>query len=182
MLNEWLIILQNAGGTIYTAVVSASPWTLLFVGLSLPFIALAILTLYRNVLRNIVAVYGTIIYRIKNAVAGWKTQLVVRLRHWLPHRKSRDVDTTIPQVDFDDLDIAVLKVVAALKPGFATNAPELAQRFRMRPAQVQRSLDKLSSNKMLDPVIGSNEGFDNYRLTQLGNAFMATWARQAQRA
>ncbi|MGB5627102.1 MAG: hypothetical protein WBM61_15310 [Woeseiaceae bacterium] len=178
MNNEWLTTLQNTGGAIYSTVVSASPWTLLFIGLSLPFVALIILTLYRSVLRNILAVYSIIIYRSRNAVAGWKTQLVVKFRHWLPHRQSCDIETPPPQVDFDDLDIAVLKVVATLKPGFAISAPELAEQFRIRPAQVQRSLEKLRSNKMLDPVIGSNEGFDNYRLTQLGNAFMSTWARR----
>lgn len=181
MNNEWLTALQKAGGEIYTTVGSASPWTLLFVGLSLPFVALIILTLYRNVLRIIVAAYGTVVFRIRNAIAGWKTQLVIKFRHWLPHRRSRGIDTT-PQVDFDDLDITILKVVAALKPGFVTNAPELSARFRIRPALVQRSLDKLRSNKMLDPVIGSNEGFDNYRLTQLGNAFMSTWARRGSHA
>ena len=179
MNNEWLTTLQDTGGAVYSTVVSASPWTLLFIGLSLPFVALIILTLYRNVLRNILAVYGIITFRSRNAIAGWKTQLVVKFRHWLPHRKSYDIETPPPQVDFDDLDIAVLKVVAALKPGFAINAPELAEQFRIRPAQVQRSLETLRSNKMLDSVIGDNEGFDNYRLTQLGNAFMSTWARRA---
>jgi hypothetical protein len=181
MFNEWLTKLQDAGSTIYSTVVSASPWTLLFIGLSLPFIALIILTLYRNLARNVVAIYGTIYFRFKNALAGWKTQLVVKLRHWLPHRPSRDIDAT-PQVEFDDFDIAVLKAVASLKPGFVTNAPELAERFRTRPARVQRCLDKLRNNRMLDSVIGSNEGFDNYRLTQLGDAFMASWARRTSRA
>jgi len=180
VINEWLTSLQNAGDAIQSTVVSTSPWTLLFIGLSLPFVALIILTLYRNVLRIVVAAYGTVVFRIKNAIAGWKTQLVVKFRHWLPYRRSRDIDTT-PQVEFDDLDIAILKVVASVKPGFVTNTPELAARFRIRPAQIQRSLDKLRSNKMLDPVIGSNEGFDNYRLTQLGDAFMSTWAQRGSR-
>jgi len=180
MTSEWLTTLQNAGSAIYSTVVSASPWTLLFVGLSLPFVALIILSLYRNLARIVVAAYGTIVFRIRNAIAGWKTQFVVKFRHWLPRRQLRKVDAT-PQVEFDDFDIAVLKAVASLKPGFAINAPELAERFRTRPARVQRCLDKLRSNKMLDPVIGSNEGFDNYRLTQLGDAFMSSWARRTSR-
>lgn len=181
MLDEWLTYLQDSGGAIYSVVAAASPWTLLFIGLSLPFVALIILSLYRNLVRIVTATFGTLFFRFRNAVAGWKTQLVVRLRHWLPHRQSQDADAP-PQVDFDDFDIAVLKAVASLKPGFATNAPELAERFRARPARVQRCLDKLRSNKMLDPVIGSNEGFDNYRLTQLGNAYMSSWARRTSSA
>ena len=181
MFNEWLTTLQDAGSAIFSTVASASPWTLLFIGLSLPFIALIILSLYRNLARIVIAIYGTIFFRVKNVIAGWKTQLVVKFRHWLPQRKSHDIDAP-PQVDFDDFDIAILKAVASLKPGFAINAPELAERFRARPARVQRCLDKLRNNKMLDQVIGSNEGFDNYRLSQLGNAFMSSWARRTSSA
>ena len=181
MNTEWLTSLRNAADTVYVTATSASPWTLLFVGLCLPFIAWIVLNLYRNVTRNVSAIYRTVLYRASEAVAGWKTWFVVKYRHLLPHRRKRG-EVATPQVEFDDLDIAVLKIAATLGPGFAVNAPELADRFSMRPAQVQRSLDKLSNNKMLDYVIGSNEGFDNYRLTQLGNAFMATWAKRARSA
>lgn len=181
MIDEWLTNLQDAGGAIHSTVVSASPWTLLFVGLSLPFVALIILSLYRNLARIVVAYYGTIVFRIRNAIAGWKTQLVVKFRHWLPQRQSHDTSSP-PQIEFDDFDIAILKAVASVKPGFAVNAPELAERFRARPVRVQRCLEKLRSNNMLEPVIGSNEGFDNYRLSQLGDAFMSSWARRSSRA
>lgn len=181
MIDEWLTTLRDAGGAIHSTVASASPWTLLFVALSLPFIALIILSVYRNLARIVVAFYGTIFFRIRNAIAGWKTRLVIRVRRWLPHRQSHDVGSP-PQVEFDDFDIAVLKAVASVKPGFAINAAELAERFRTRPVRVQRCLDKLRSNNMLEPVIGSNEGFANYRLSQLGDAFMASWARRSSRA
>ena len=181
MNTEWLTSLRDAAGAIYVTAASASPWTVLFVGLCLPFIAWIVLHLYRNIARNVGAIYRTVLYRASEAIAGWKTWFVVKYRHLLPHRRKHG-DMAAPQVEFDDLDIAVLKVAATLGPGFAVNAPELADRFSMRPAQIQRSLDKLNNNKMLDYVIGSNEGFDNYRLTQLGNAFMATWAKRTSRA
>lgn len=181
MKTEWLTYLREVGSTIYLAAAAASPWTLLFVGLSLPFLAFFILHTYRNLIRNVGAIGRTLLYRLSESIAGWKTWFVVRYRHLLPRRRARDADG-VPQIEFDDLDIAVMKIAATLGPGFAINAPELADRFRMRPAQVQRSLEKLSDNKMLDHVIGSEDGFDNYRLTQLGNAFMSTWARQASRA
>lgn len=181
MNTEWLTSLRDAGSTTYVAIASASPWTLLFVGLSLPFVAWIILRVYRNIVRNVGALCRTALYRISEAVAGWKTWFVVKYRHLLPHRRKHG-EVLAPQVDFDDLDIAVLKIAATLGPGFAINAPELADKFSLRPAQVQRSLDKLRSNKMLDSVIGTSEGFENYCLTQLGNAFMATWAKRATRA
>ena len=92
----------------------------------------------------------------------------------MPRRKTPESEATLG-VEFDDLDIAVLRTAAAMGPGFAINAAELAERFRLRPAQVQRSLNKLSSNKMLDFVIGSGDDFDNYRLTPMGTAYMSTW-------
>lgn len=184
MIKEWLTTLQDAGSQFYSTVVSTSPWTLLFIGLSLPFVALIILSLYHNLMRNLLAFCGTAVFRIGATIANWKTRFVIKFRHWLPQRRSRDVDsaTQVDFDDFDDLDIAVLEAVAALEPGFVANAAELAERFRTRPARVQRCLDKLRSNKMIDPVIGSNEGFGNYRLSQLGDAFMSSWARRPSRA
>ena len=61
------------------------------------------------------------------------------------------------------------------------SAPELAEQFSLRPAQIQRSLDKLCSNAMITTVIGSTDGFDNYRLTDSGNAFVGMWARRQPR-
>lgn len=182
MINDWLTALRDAAGDVFTTVSSASPWTLLFIGLALPFVALIVLSLYHNLMRIVVATYGTIVFRIGATVSGWKTQLVIRFRHWLPRRHTNDIDSTtqVDFDDFDDLDIAVLEIVAALEPGFVANAPELAERFRTRPARIQRCLDKLRSNKMLDPVIGSSEGFGNYRLSRLGDAFMASWARRTK--
>lgn len=81
---------------------------------------------------------------------------------------------TASSVDFDDLDLAVLRSAAACGPGFTTSAPELAEQLKYRPAQIQRSLNKLSRNKLLDGVIGSTEGFENYRLSQSGSHYVAT--------
>jgi DNA-binding PadR family transcriptional regulator len=50
----------------------------------------------------------------------------------------------------------------------------------MRPAQVQRSLDKLRKYELVDSVIGSTDGFDNYRLTESGAFFLADWQRRGK--
>jgi DNA-binding MarR family transcriptional regulator len=71
-----------------------------------------------------------------------------------------------------------LKSAVVKGPGFALSAPDFAERFSLRPAQVQRSLDKLYTNSMINTVIGSTDGFDNYRLTDSGTAFVAMWERQ----
>lgn len=175
---EWLTTLRDLGASLYDTVAAAPPLLLYFVALSLPILGWFILHLYRDVARNVEAIFRIVAYWISHTLASWKTHIVCRFRELIPKRRSSRLDVT-PQVEFDDLDLAVLKTAASLGPGFAINAAELAERFRLRPAQVQRSLNKLSSNKMLDFVIGSGEGFDNYRLTQLGTAFMSTWHRQA---
>ena len=167
--------------TMYDTVVAAPPVLLFFATLSLPILGWFILHFYRNVARNVEAIFRILTYRITQELGNWKTYIICKFRELLPHRSSSQTDAT-PQVDFDDLDLAVLRTAANLGPGLAINAAELAERFRLRPAQVQRSLNKLNNNKMLDFVIGSNQGFDNYRLTKLGTAFMSTWQKQAGQA
>lgn len=80
---------------------------------------------------------------------------------------------TAERIDFNDLDVAILRTAIAQPPGIAVSAPELADHFRLRPSQVQRSLDRLTAYRMLESVIGSTDGFDNYRLTPSGTAFIS---------
>ena len=84
----------------------------------------------------------------------------------------------VPEIDFDDLDLAVLRSAAARGPGLATSAPEIAEKFKLRPSQVQRSIDKLRQSRMLDTVIGTTDGYGNFRLSPSGAAFVAMWQRQ----
>jgi hypothetical protein len=43
---------------------------------------------------------------------------------------------------------------------------------------VQRSVDKLRRNKMLDTVIGTTDGYGNFRLSSSGATFISMWQRQ----
>lgn len=74
-------------------------------------------------------------------------------------------------VDFSAVDVAVLTATATLKPGFAVSAPELAERLRRRPGEIQQSLEKLYRIKLLDVTLGSTDGFDNYVISTSGAAF-----------
>ena len=67
-------------------------------------------------------------------------------------------------------------------PGYTMSAPELAEKFSCRPGRIQRSLDKLFQTRMLDSVIGSTDGFDNYRLTDSGAEFISMLQRQTANA
>lgn len=153
-------------------ILSLVSWFLLAMAVS------RILKLWQNAARIMSAKGRSVAFRISLAAHNIKTSVVLIFRRLLPKRPSSTANAT-PMVEFDDMDLAVLRSALAQGPGFAVSAPELADRFSLRPAQVQLSLDKLRKNRMLDYVIGSTDGFDNYRLTDSGAAFVAMWRRQA---
>lgn len=181
MITEALTTLLTFAAAVHEAVIATRPSVLVAVVLLLVITAAVVLLAYRNSVRILNAIFGTVTYRVSQMLGSLKTSVVCKFRQIIP-RRSVVGGGAIPEVEFDDLDLAVLSTASSLGPGFTISAPELAGRFSLRPAQVQRSLSKLCANKMLEYVIGSTEGFDNYRLTQLGTAFMSTWQRQASRA
>jgi DNA-binding MarR family transcriptional regulator len=83
-----------------------------------------------------------------------------------------------PHVVFEDRDVTVLDAIIARGPGFTLSAPELTEQLELRPSQVQRSMEKLHDSSLLQSVIGSTDGYDNYRVTPIGEAFMQSWLRQ----
>ncbi len=151
--------------------------------MSLFFWVVVLLTLWRvaklcgDVVRNIGAAFLTIRHQVGHLLGSWKTRFVIRFRERFPQRRQSGIEA-VPEIDFDDLDLAVLRSAATGGPAFAVSAPELAEKFRMRPAQVQKSLEKLRRNRMIDTVIGSTDGFQNYRLTPSGQTFVSIWQRQ----
>ena len=162
----------NDQSDILPVVVSLLIWFLLAV------VVTKIVRLWQNIVRIVNAIIRTISFRISLATRNLKTGLMCRLRRLIPRRSIRA--DAVPEVEFDDLDLAVLRSAAERGPGFATSAPELADQLMLRPRKIQRSLDKLRNNKMLDYAIGSTGGFDNYRLSQTGAAIMAMWQRKGR--
>jgi hypothetical protein len=134
-----------------------------------------------NLARIVTAAAHTAAFRIILEVGNAKTRMICRLRQRLPWGETAK-DAEAPTVEFDKLDLAILKAAVVKGPGFALSAPELAEQFSLRPAQIQRSLDKLCGNAMIRTVLGSTEGFENYCLTDSGNTFVGMWAQQKPRA
>ena len=133
----------------------------------------------RNVHRISDALVRTAWYRAVQGTGNVKTRIICNLRQLFPHRRSGDPEST-PELEFDDFDFTVLQAAADRGPGFTTSAPELASKFGLRPSQFQESLRKLQNSKMIATVIGSTDGFDNYRLTDYGAAYIRMWdQRQA---
>jgi hypothetical protein len=133
----------------------------------------------RNTVRISDALVRTAWYRAVQGTGNVKTRIVCKLRQLFPHRRSADIQST-PELEFDDFDFTVLQAAADCGPGFTTSAPELASQYGLRPSQFQESLVKLQDRKMITSVIGSTDGFDNYRLTDYGAAYIRMWdQRQA---
>jgi DNA-binding MarR family transcriptional regulator len=161
----------DGDGLMLPAVLSLLIWLLLVV------VVWKFIGLLQNVARIVNATTRTIYFRTSYGIRSIKTKLVCMWLKLFPRRGSSTADT-ITEVQFDDLDLAVLRTSAALAPGFALSAPELAGQLTMRPAQVQRSLDKLRKYELVDYGTGSTDGIDNYRLTQSGAFFLAAWQRR----
>jgi hypothetical protein len=155
-------------------VLSLLSWLALFVLLSIVWRILRNWTRYAN------AMIRTAWFRLTLVTRACKTRLLLLLRWFLPRRRT-PVRVEPTTVEFDELDLAVLDSVSEQGPGFALSAPELAERLSLLPSKIQQSLDKLSRNKMLDSVIGSTDGFDNYRLTEAGASYVSMWQRQESR-
>lgn len=77
------------------------------------------------------------------------------------------------EVELDMLDLAVLDHGATLAPGFAITVTDLAEQLKLRPSSVEKSLNKLHQHKLVDPLLGSTDGFGNYCLTDSGAWFVA---------
>jgi DNA-binding MarR family transcriptional regulator len=174
-LAAWLRIDDGQAAVLTTFLISLIYWFLVIV------LIVYIVRLGRSITRNTSALVLTALNYLSHLLAGVRTTLILKFRAWFPHRRRAD-DYSGPMIEFDDLDMAVLRSVAAKGPGFALAAPDIAGRFRLRPSQVQRSFDKLSQNKMLVSVIGNTDGYENYRLTDYGQAYIAMWLRQTSRA
>jgi DNA-binding MarR family transcriptional regulator len=173
----WLNIDDGQAPLLMTFLLSLAYWFLVIV------LLVYIVRLCRSITRYVDSLLRTGLYHVSHLLAGIKTTTVLRLRGLFSRRRRRRADDDAPpMIEFDRLDMAVLRSVSAKGPGFALAAPDLADRFKLRPSQVQRSLDKLSNSKMLVSVIGNTDGYENYRITDYGHAYIAMLMRQSSRA
>ena len=165
------IMTTGNGGAITLLILTLLAWTLIVVA------GLLLSRLCRKIAWQISALIRVFFYRVKMFVGDMKTRLIWKYREYFPHKTTQT--ESVSQAQFDDLDIAVLASVSRRGPGMATSAPELAEKYKLRPAQIQDRLDKLAQNHMLCSVIGSTDGHENYRLTDSGLALIAMCERQA---
>lgn len=111
-----------------------------------------------------------VLHQLGLAFHAGRTSLVLRVLRTRRGRP-RPASLALQSVDFSAVDIAILTETSRLRPGFTTSAPELAERLRRRPAEIEQSLEKLCRNKLLDATFGSTDGFENYVISSSGAAF-----------
>jgi hypothetical protein len=165
------ILTFGNGKTIVTFVLAMVGWSIIVV------IGLLISRMCRRFLQQIGAIFRILMWNAKMYLGSLKTKLLWKYREYFPHKAKEG--QTVSQEQFDDLDIAVLASVSRSGPG-SSSVSELAQKYKLQPAQVQDRLGKLAQNHMLRIVKGSRWGSKKYRLTDSGLALIAMCERQAQ--
>ena len=107
-------------------------------------------------------------------ILSFKTFLVCKLQK-LNRRRLLSRPISIPDVELDDFDMAVLNFGMTRSPRLALTEAEQSSELTRRPVQVQRSLDKLRKYGLVDDTIGTTDGFDNYCLTRSGAYLLTMW-------
>ena len=193
MITNWLSNLHDLGKVIYDLFLLPGTFVLSQLGAHAPGLALKLgigdegigVILPAIVSLLVWSFLGILVWKTVRAVSSrifygtrrLKTFLVCKLQK-LNRRRLLSRPVSIPDVEFDELDIAVLNTGSTLPPGLALTAAELSGQLTKRPAQVQRSLDKLRKYGLVDDTIGTTDGFDNYRLTRSGAYLLSMWQRK----
>ena len=193
MITNWLANLHDLGKVIYDLFLLPGTFVLSQLGTHAPELALKLGIGVEGIGVMLPAIVSLLVWSLLGILV-WKTVRAIispifygtrRLKTFLVckfqkfnRRRLLSCPVSIPEVEFDDLDIAVLNSGMTLSPGLAQTAAELSGQLTKRPAQVQQSLDKLRKYGLVDDTIGTTDGFDNYRLTRSGAYLLAMWQRK----
>lgn len=207
MTTDWLTTLSAAGSTVYDVFLLPGDFLLLQFGSWAPEIALLLgvdvnshavplsaalsvliwllvigalwkfLRFLQNLSRSLTAACGRMVFRVSLRMHRFKAELLCLLGKMLGRQHSDGIALDSEAV-IDDSDLAVLQNTAAAGGSFVVAAPDLAAQLTLRPAQVQRSLERLRAHGIIDAVLGSTDGYQNYRLSLSGAAFLAALERK----
>ena len=168
---ELLGISNPSSAIVFVIVLSIFAWAFAVIA------CWGIVMLARNICRVSEAIIRTLWYRAMQSAGNLRTWAICRYKSLLPKQTAASLEP-IAEVQIDEFDFTVLRAAAERGPGFSTSAAELAGKYSLLPSQFQKTLGKLSSNKMLTTVIGSTDGFDNYRITDYGAAYLQMWEQR----
>jgi hypothetical protein len=165
------ILTIGTGKTVVLFVLALVGWTIIAI------IGLLLSRACRRLVQQIGSLFRILLWNAKMFMGSLKTKMLWKYRKYFAHKTTQD--ETVSQTQFDDMDIAVLASISRGGSGMASSAPELAEKYRLRPTQIQDRLEQLAKNHMLRSVTDSSDGYDNYRLTDSGLALLAMCERQA---
>ena len=153
---------------------SAEPSSFAAMGLAIAFWFAAILVstaLLRIAGRHLQRLVHTARYRLADYYENLRVGALMRIKRldWRGNSSSMVQE----EVPLDAIDLAVLDHGATLAPGFSISVTDLSERLSTRPSLVERSLVKLHRHKLVDPLLGSTDGYGDYRLTDSGAWFVA---------
>ena len=165
------ILTIGTGKTVVMFVLALVGWTVIAI------IGLLISRACRRLAQQIGSLFRILLWNAKMFMGSLKTKMLWKYREYFAHKTTEA--ETVSQTQFDDMDIAVLASISRGGSGMPSSAPELAEKYKLRPGQIQDRLDELARNHMLHSVSDSTDGYDNYRLTVSGLALLAMCERQA---
>ncbi|MDX1507511.1 MAG: hypothetical protein R3358_04475 [Woeseiaceae bacterium] len=164
------VMRHNNGEIIYPLILALVVWTLLIA------VGLRILRGFMYVGRLIESMIRTAIYHTTTMFRNIRLAIIWKLRALFPKRAAEAMATS-SELELDNLDYAVLRCALKVGESCSVSAKDLAKRLRMRPAQVQQSIEKLARHNMLDREGRSWKGFGSYRVTKAGEMFIGMMRR-----
>ncbi len=136
-------------------------------------------------LRGLMKAVGVMIMRIRYrtliALHGFKTMFASDPDS-IDRPRDADDEEQSEEFKLNRLDLIVLNLAKTLGPSFALSAPELANRFNLRPNQLQECLEKLSRHSLIDHTTVMTDGYENYRLNETGSYVLTMWEQHRARA
>ena len=168
---DWLLV-SEGDAAILPAVVS------LFFWLTAAIVLRKMIGEVRNLFVYVRRLTNTLLFRFQIR----KTYLGTRIsRFWQQRllRRRSDSGLVANEIEFDRLDLAVLRSAASCGPGFAIAAPEVAEALGILPNDAQRRLEKLSHSQLLELTGSASDDFTNYRLTRTGQRLLSATSAQA---
>jgi len=165
------ILTIGTGKAVVMFVLTLVGWTFIVI------IGLLLSRTCRGFARQIGSLFRILLWNANMFMGSLKTKMLWKYREYFAHKTTQA--ETVSQTQFDDMDIAVLASISRGGSETTSSAPQLAQKYKLRPAQVQGRLDELAKNHMLHSVNRLTDGYDNYRLTESGLALLAMCERQA---
>jgi hypothetical protein len=167
-------ILSDGDALLLRSIVAALFWLLVVVLIWQ--LVRFIMRLIKSIARVLLALWLTAKFRFEQGLRNFRTRFICAIRQLVAGRRFQRIEGA-SEVEFDDIDVAVMRNGAGLLPGYTLSVPELAGRLTVRPSLVQNSLDKLRKLKLVERSFGSTDGFENYRLTGHGVTLLTAWRR-----